>query len=117
MCSNDFFQLFYLVQFISLEKLQKLACLTFIEQSAVSNCMTGDRQTYTIDGHSVIVQRWLPFSLVFDRAYRVLLFLETDHSNSKLTEKEIRDYFHNHYGQTKGFFWSSDTVATIDFEE
>lgn len=105
------------IQFISLEKLQKIACLTFVERSAVSNCMNGDRQTYTIDGHSVVVQRWLPFGLVFDRAYRVLLFLETDHSNIKLTENEIRDYFHQQYGETKNFFWSSDTVATIDFEE
>ena len=79
--------------------------------------MNGDRQTYTVDGHSVIVQRWLPIGLTFDRAYRVLLFLNTENSNEKLTENEIRNYFNTHYGETNGFFWSSDSVATMDFEE
>ncbi len=100
-----------------LEKLQKIAFLTFTEQSAVQRCMNGDRQTYTVAGYPVTVQRWLPVGLTFDRSYRVLLFLDTSNSNCKLNEDDIRIYFDTHYGQTKAFFWSSDTAATMDFEE
>jgi hypothetical protein len=100
-----------------LERLQKIAFLTFTEQSAVQRCMNGNRQAYTISGHSVAVQRWLPLGLTFDRSYRVLLFLEANRSDCTLNENDIRTYFNTNYGQTKAFYWTSDTVATIDFEE
>jgi len=100
-----------------LERLQKIAFLTFTQQSAVQRCMNGIRQEYTIGGHSVAVQRWLPVGLTFERSYRILLFLETNSSNCTLNENDIRTYFNTHYGQTKAFFWTSDIVATIDFDE
>jgi hypothetical protein len=97
--------------------LQKIAFLTFTEQSAVERCMNGDRQTYTIAGHPVTVQRYLPVGQTFERSYRVLLFLDTSSSNGKLNKDDIRTYFDTQYGQTKAFVWSSDTAATMDFEE
>ncbi len=97
--------------------MQKIAFLTFTEKSAVQRCMNGGRHAYTISGHPVTVQRWLPLGLIFDRSYRLLLFLETNSSDSGLNENDIRTYFNTNYGETKAFCWTSDVVATIDFEE
>jgi hypothetical protein len=97
--------------------LQKKAFLTFIEQSAVQRCMNGDRQTYTIGGYAVAVQRWIPPNLTYERSYRLLVSLETNSSDCTLNENDICTYFNTHYGQTKAFSWTSDIVATIDFEE
>jgi hypothetical protein len=100
-----------------LERLQKIAFVTFTEQSAVRLCMNGPRQAFTIDGCPVTVQRWLPFGLTIERSYRLLLFLETSSSDSILNENEIRAYFDTQFGQTKAFDWKSDKVATVDFDE
>jgi len=100
-----------------LERLQKIAFLTFTEQAAVQRCMDGAREAYTINGHPVAVQRWLPVGLTFERSYRLLLNLETNNSDYTLNEDDLRTYFNTNYGQTKAFVWTSNTVATLDFEE
>ena len=97
--------------------MQKIAFLTFTELSAVERCMNGNRQGYTINGHLVTVQRCLPIGLTFERSYRLLLCLETTDSECTLNENDIRTYFDENYGQTKAFAWTSDNVATLDFEE
>jgi hypothetical protein len=79
--------------------------------------MNGGREAYTIGGYPVTVQRWLPIGLTFDRTYRILLFLETNNLDCTLNENDIRTYFNTHYGQTKAFCWTSEIVATLDFEE
>ena len=72
--------------------------------------MDGARDTYTMNGHPVAVQRWLPVGLTFERSYRLLLNIETGSSDYTLNENDIRTYFDTHYGQTKTFVWTTDAV-------
>lgn len=117
-CYKNRYFLIHKAQTNCLEKLRKMAFLTFTEQSAVQRCMNGNRQQYTLDGYSVAVQRWLPVGLIFERSYRLLLFLEPNNLDGAiLNEDDIRTYFNNRYGQTTAFSQTSDTAATIDFEE
>ena len=79
--------------------------------------MNGDRNQYKISGYPVIVQRWIPQNLQFERSFRLLLFLEGNYTNDVLSEEEIRDYFETNYGRTKAFSWTSNCSATLDFEK
>lgn len=79
--------------------------------------MEGDRSSYEIDGHSVIVQRYLPVGFAFGLSYRLLLIFDASISIIKLSEHDVRTYFDTHFGQSKAFAWTSENVACIDFDE
>lgn len=95
----------------------KLAFLTFIDHAAIEQCMNGDRSQYTISGYPVIVQRWIPHNLSFEKTFRLMLLLEGSYTNDFLSEEDIRNYFDTNYGRTNAFSWTSNCSATMDFEE
>ena len=104
-------------QVYTVEKLRKLACLTFTEQVAVERCMNGDRQNYTLNDYPIAVQRYLPVGLTFTESYRLLLSFIEKSLNVVLNEDDIRSYFETNYGKVKAFAWTSEHTAMIDFEE
>lgn len=94
-----------------------MAFITFVESDAVDKCMKTSPNEWKIDTYPVACQRYLLSGRTFDRSYHLLLFFDDDEAKKTLKEDELCEYFEMYYGKIKKFSWSSDKVATIEFEK
>ena len=102
---------------ILLDRLQKIAFLTYTEREAVERCMSRRQQMLVVGGYPVTIQRFLANGRTFEKSNRVLLFLEGELPNRTIEEDEIRSYFEHNCGRTEAFEWTSANVGQLDFDE